>query len=313
MAGGKAVAVVVFANRVATARRTYRLLVQKYGERAILLTGRMRPLDKDDTVKERLEMLSADVSGSRQLDAPMFVVATQTLEVGANLDFDMLVTECASLDALRQRFGRLNRMGRGLKLRRPFSSGPTRQKTVMTTPFMAAPWRIPGNGSKNELTKKATSTWVYPLLRGCCLKVKNWPSSMLPQITRRSCCRRKLTAGFRLRRSLCQHQIYPYSCTALAGLRLTFKSAGAPTSTWTCRRIVPWKSCLFALLEWANTCPCQSGFPSLVAGEEPPVGALADVEGAAEDKEDAPEQPGRTSTARYSMAWPGRRSDLRRP
>lgn len=115
LVGGRPVAVVVFANRVATARRAYRLLAEKYGDAAVLLTGRMRSIDKDDTVKQRLAVLSADCSKDRQLTGPMFVVATQTLEVGANLDFDVLVTECASLDALRQRFGRLNRMGRKIE------------------------------------------------------------------------------------------------------------------------------------------------------------------------------------------------------
>lgn len=105
-------AVVIFSNRVATARRAWQLLSEGHGDRALLLTGRMRPIDKDDTVAGRLTELSADRSKDRKLSAPMFVVATQTLEVGANLDFDVLVTECASLDALRQRFGRLNRMGR---------------------------------------------------------------------------------------------------------------------------------------------------------------------------------------------------------
>jgi CRISPR-associated endonuclease/helicase Cas3 len=105
------VACVIFVNRVATGREVYRRLAAQ-GCDAVLLTGRMRPFDKDDIAVKRLKPLSSDQSSVRELSRPMFVVATQTLEVGANLDFDVLVTECASLDALRQRFGRLNRMGR---------------------------------------------------------------------------------------------------------------------------------------------------------------------------------------------------------
>ena len=111
-------AIVVFANRVATARKTYELLKSRDHVEAVLLTGRMRPVDKESAVK-RMEALylHSDRSHDRDLEKPVIVVATQTLEVGADLDFDGLVTECASLDALRQRFGRLNRRGRDIDAR----------------------------------------------------------------------------------------------------------------------------------------------------------------------------------------------------
>ena len=112
LVAGQPLAAVIFVNYVATAREVHHRLAADHGDRAILLTGRMRPIDKDDTVLHRLKHLGSAGSAERALEAPLFVVATQTLEVGADLDFDVLVTECASLDALRQRFGRLNRMGR---------------------------------------------------------------------------------------------------------------------------------------------------------------------------------------------------------
>ena len=110
-------AIVVFVNRVATARETYRKLHSQEDIDAVLLTGRMRPIDKDAIVQQRLNPLHSSQSEHRVLEKPLIIVATQTLEVGADLDFDGLITECASLDALRQRFGRLNRMGRRIEAR----------------------------------------------------------------------------------------------------------------------------------------------------------------------------------------------------
>lgn len=103
----------VVVNRVATARRVFEQIQkpdQATGSRALLLTGRIRPFDRDRLLDESLPMIRA--GREHEPDETLFVIATQTVEVGANLDFDALVTEAAPLDALRQRFGRLDRLGK---------------------------------------------------------------------------------------------------------------------------------------------------------------------------------------------------------
>ncbi|MGH9663260.1 MAG: type I-G CRISPR-associated helicase/endonuclease Cas3g, partial [Bryobacteraceae bacterium] len=108
-AGARRIAILV--NRVRTAKLVYRRLLDIVKNAAVdLVIGRMRAVDRDDLYESKLAKLKSGTP--RQAEAPlMFVVATQCLEVGADLDFDVLVSECASIDALQQRFGRLDRLG----------------------------------------------------------------------------------------------------------------------------------------------------------------------------------------------------------
>ena len=109
LAEGALRTVAVIANRVATARKTYQAL-RKAKVPAILMTGRMRPLDRSLALDQEHDRLIAGRERSPD-DKPLVVVATQCLEAGADFDFDGLITEVAALDALKQRFGRVDRLG----------------------------------------------------------------------------------------------------------------------------------------------------------------------------------------------------------
>ena len=102
----KSVGVIV--NRVRTARLTHAALREK-GIAAHLLTGRMRPIDRESA----LEAISRCVDPERRepLEERTVVVATQAIEVGADFSFDALISEAAPVDSLRQRLGRLDRRG----------------------------------------------------------------------------------------------------------------------------------------------------------------------------------------------------------
>lgn len=138
----------IVVNRVSTARAVFELL--KNDAEAILLTGRSRPYDRELLIDAYLPRIRA----GRPADVntkPLYVVATQTIEVGADLDFDTMVTEAAPLDALRQRFGRLNRLGRQMKTDAVIVYDKTAHKDdpVYGT-SIAATWKWLTMGRKNS-------------------------------------------------------------------------------------------------------------------------------------------------------------------
>lgn len=112
--GGTARITALVVNRVALARKCYealrnRMEAAESSADAVLFIGRSRDADRVALLAEYKDKL---ISEHADLDRSLFVVTTQSIEAGADFDFDALVTQIAPLDALRQRFGRLNRMGR---------------------------------------------------------------------------------------------------------------------------------------------------------------------------------------------------------
>lgn len=108
-------AIGVVVNRVARARDVFRALQDTIGEGKadlVLMIGPSRPWDRSALVG-KLE--SIRTGAPRSLHRPLILVATQCLEAGVDIDLDGLITEAAPIDALRQRFGRLNRDGRDIK------------------------------------------------------------------------------------------------------------------------------------------------------------------------------------------------------
>jgi CRISPR-associated endonuclease/helicase Cas3 len=123
--GNERPAVGVVVNRVARARAVFERLKKELesmgkdiGQSSeptidfMLVVGAARSVDRNEIAKKLDPIRTRQAKAPRGLPRPLIVVATQTIEAGVDIDFDGLVTEAAALDALRQRFGRLNRAGR---------------------------------------------------------------------------------------------------------------------------------------------------------------------------------------------------------
>ena len=88
--------VLVVCNTVSRAQEMYQSL-KNFAAQGVLLHGRFILRDREEI--------------ERKLATAQLLVGTQAVEVSLDIDFDILFTEPAPIDALIQRFGRVNRRG----------------------------------------------------------------------------------------------------------------------------------------------------------------------------------------------------------
>ena len=96
--------VLIVCNQVKRAQELYDELTELYPHvKKMLIHSRFKRKDRavlEAELKEKYNTLQQE---------PCIVVSTQVVEVSLDISFDMMVTECAPIDSLTQRFGRVNR------------------------------------------------------------------------------------------------------------------------------------------------------------------------------------------------------------
>lgn len=97
--------VLVICNTVFGAQQQYQRLRELFPDvKRLLLHSRFRRGDRADRERRLAEEFDNDT-----VPGPCLVVSTQVVEVSLDISFDRMITEAAPLDALVQRFGRVNR------------------------------------------------------------------------------------------------------------------------------------------------------------------------------------------------------------
>lgn len=136
LGGAPGTAVAVFVNTVASAKSVRSLIQKNTSADVVVLHGGV-PQPVRENVLNKLAPYRTR-SNIRANAPALFVVATQTLEVGADIDFDHAITRASSYDSFIQRAGRVNRVG----------DRPDASITVVSVPLAADAPDSPEAGKK---------------------------------------------------------------------------------------------------------------------------------------------------------------------
>lgn len=95
--------ILIVCNRVAHAQSVFERMEELYPEvEKMLIHSRFKRGDRNRLEKELKEVYNVSTQAC-------IVVSTQVVEVSLDISFDLMITETAPIDALIQRFGRINR------------------------------------------------------------------------------------------------------------------------------------------------------------------------------------------------------------
>jgi CRISPR-associated endonuclease/helicase Cas3 len=156
--------VLVVCNIVARAQQAYEVLkpLAESGIPVELLHGRFNMRDR--SAKERFIREKAD--SRKEERSPVVLVATQVVEVSLDVDFNTIYTDPAPLEALVQRFGRVNR-GRKLTIApvHVFTQPDDGQK-IYNPELIARTLRILRREKDNSIDENKIGAWLDEIYSG---------------------------------------------------------------------------------------------------------------------------------------------------
>jgi CRISPR-associated endonuclease/helicase Cas3 len=150
--GGK---VLIVVNTVDEAIRIYQQYRDQIAKENIICYH-SRFIQKHRIEKER------EILEKEGLDRPLLLIATQVVEVSLDIDFDILFTENAPIDAIIQRAGRVNRKRQKEKSKViVFAHSEVSEKFVYNTPgILANTFSVLQQNSGQRLTERALNKLV---------------------------------------------------------------------------------------------------------------------------------------------------------